>query len=181
MSREQIGQFLNDITLMTDTDKSDGDVVRLMSVHSSKWLEFEYVFVVGCEEGTFPWQQATMDPDELEEERRLMYVAITRAKDHLFLSHVNTRMIRGRTTTMKWSRFLEELPQDLIKNYDLWWSGGTRKRVAEMEVGMRVRNKLFGLGTIREVWGDMVVVLFDKSSIGLRKMDKRMVEKILGN
>jgi hypothetical protein len=50
-----------------------------------------------------------------------------------------------------------------------------------MEVGMRVRNKLFGLGTIREVWGDMVVVLFDKSSIGLRKMDKRMVEKILGN
>lgn len=180
MSREQIGQFLNDITLMTDADKADGDVVRLMTVHSSKWLEFEYVFVVGCEEGTFPGQQATMDPDEMEEERRLMYVAITRAKDHLFLSHVNTRMIWWRTTATKASRFLEELPIDLIKNYDLWWSGWSKKRVSEIEAGMRVKNKLFGLGTVREVWWDMCIVLFDKASIGLRKMDKRMIEKTLG-
>lgn len=181
MSKEQIWQFLNDITLMTDTDKSDGDVVRLMTVHSSKGLEFDYVFVVGCEEGTFPGQQATMDHDEMEEERRLMYVAITRAKDHLFLSHVNTRMIWWRTTATKASRFLEELPKDLIKNYDLWWSWGGKKRVYDFEPGMRVRNKLFGPGTIKEVWWDMAIVLFDKSSIGLRKLDKRMVEKLLSN
>lgn len=78
---------------MTDTDKSDGDVVRLMTIHASKGLEFEYVFVVGCEEGTFPGTNCALDLDEMEEERRLMYVAITRAKDHLFLSHVNSRMI----------------------------------------------------------------------------------------
>lgn len=181
MSREQLSQFLNDITLMTDADKADGDVVKLMTIHASKWLEFEYVFVVGCEEGTFPGHQSTMDPDELEEERRLMYVAITRAKDHLFLSHVNTRMIRWRTTATKPSRFLEELPKEFIKHYDLggWWS--SKKRTVDIEPWMRVKNKLFGLGTVKEVWWDMVIVLFDKSSIGLRKMDKRMVERVFGN
>ncbi len=180
MSREQVGQFLNDITLMTDTDKADGDVVKLMTIHASKWLEFDYVFVVGCEEGTFPGYQSALNHEELEEERRLMYVAITRAKDHLFLSHVNSRMIWGRTTTTVWSRFLSELPEDLIKIYDLW-STWVKKRVVEIEPWSRVRNKLFGLWTVKEVWWEMVIVLFDKASIGLRKMDKRMVEKALGN
>lgn len=178
MSREQIGQFLNDITLMTDTEQKDGDVVKLMTIHASKGLEFEYVFVVGCEEGTFPSNNTAMDHDELEEERRLMYVAITRAKDHLFLSHVNTRMIWWKTTSTKASRFLEELPEEFVKNYDLGWSGGGKKRTSDLEWGDRVRNKLFGPGTVKEVRWDMAIVVFDRHSVGLRKLDKRMVVKI---
>ncbi|MFA7285134.1 MAG: ATP-dependent helicase [Candidatus Absconditabacterales bacterium] len=177
MSREQIGQFLNDITLMTDTEQQDGDVVKLMTIHSSKGLEFDYVFVVGCEEGNFPGNNAAMDMDELEEERRLMYVAITRAKDHLFLSHVDSRMIWGKTVSSKVSRFIEELPTELLKMYDLG-STGTKKRTADLEGGDRVRNKLFGTGTVKEVWGDVAIVVFDKSSVGLRKLDKRMITKM---
>lgn len=178
MSREYIGQFLNDITLMTDADKSDGDVVRLMTIHASKGLEFEYVFVVGCEEGTFPGMNCALDLDEMEEERRLMYVAITRAKDHLFLSHVNSRMIWWKTTATAPSRFLEELPKDLIKNYDLGSTGGNRRRVSELEPGTRVKNKLFWPGIVKEVWWDVALVLFDKRGIGMRKMDRRLVERM---
>lgn len=178
MSREQIGQFLNDITLMTDTEQQDGDVVRLMTIHASKGLEFEYVFVVGCEEGTFPGNNSVLDIDELEEERRLMYVAITRAKDHLFLSHVNTRMIWWKTMNTAASRFLDELPQELIKSYNLGGAGWARKRGADFEPWDKVRNKLFGPGVVKEIWGDMAIVIFDKRSVGMRKLDKRMLEKI---
>ncbi len=177
MSREQIGQFLNDITLMTDTEQQDGDVVRLMTIHASKWLEFEYVFVVGCEEGNFPGNNSVLDLDELEEERRLMYVAITRAKDHLFLSHVDSRMIWWKTVSSKVSRFIEELPTDLLKSYDLG-STGSKKRSVDLDAGDRVRNKLFWPGTVREIWWDVAIVIFDKPSVGLRKLDKRMVVKM---
>lgn len=180
MSRVQLEHFLNDIALMTDADKADWDVVKLMTVHASKGLEFDYVFVVWLEEWTFPWYQSTLNPDDLEEERRLMYVAMTRAKDHLFLSHVWSRMIWGRSTSTSWSRFLDELPGELVKQYSLGSTDGAKKRVVELEPWSRVRNKLFGIWTIKEVRWDMVIILFDKSSIGLRKMDKRMVEKVLG-
>lgn len=178
VSREQLWQFLDDVALMTDTEQQDGDVVRLMTIHASKWLEFEYVFVVWCEEGTFPGSQSILDMDELEEERRLMYVAITRAKDHLFLSHVDSRMIWWKTITTKPSRFLEELPQELTKNYDLWWSGWSgRRRVVDLDAWDRVKNKLYGPGIVREIWWDVVIVMFDKKSIGLRKLDKRLIER----
>jgi DNA helicase-2/ATP-dependent DNA helicase PcrA len=166
---------------MTDTEKSDWDVVKLMTVHSSKGLEFDYVFVVGCEEGNFPGQQATMDLDEMEEERRLMYVAITRAKDHLFLSYVNSRMLWWKTMVTKSSRFLWELPVDLVKNYDLGSTGWQKRRSPNMDVGDRVINKLYWPWTIKEIWWEVAIVLFDKASIGLRKLDKRMISKVVVN
>jgi DNA helicase-2/ATP-dependent DNA helicase PcrA len=91
------------------------DAVQLMTVHASKGLEFDAVFITGLEEGLFPHENAMNDFDGLEEERRLMYVAITRARKRLYLSHSQTRMLHGQTRYNLKSRFLEELPDECLK------------------------------------------------------------------
>lgn len=90
-------RFLEEVTLMVDMIESsdeNSDAVKLMTIHSSKGLEFPVVFIVGAEDNIFPLTNAMLEPKTLEEERRLMYVAITRAKDVLFISHANQRMTR---------------------------------------------------------------------------------------
>ncbi|MDR2128121.1 MAG: UvrD-helicase domain-containing protein, partial [Burkholderiaceae bacterium] len=91
------------------------DAVQLMTVHASKGLEFDAVFITGLEEGLFPHDNALSSYDGLEEERRLMYVAITRARGHLYLSHAQMRMLHGQTRYCVRSRFLEELPEENLK------------------------------------------------------------------
>ncbi len=91
------------------------DAVQLMTVHASKGLEFDAVFIVGLEEGLFPHENALSDKGGLEEERRLMYVAITRARQRLYLSHAQSRMLHGRTSFNLPSRFLDELPAACVK------------------------------------------------------------------
>jgi len=91
------------------------DAVQLMTVHASKGLEFDAVFITGLEEGLFPHENAMNNADGLEEERRLMYVAITRARARLYLSHAQTRMLHGQTRYHVRSRFLDELPEDALK------------------------------------------------------------------
>jgi DNA helicase-2/ATP-dependent DNA helicase PcrA len=91
------------------------DAVQLMTVHASKGLEFDAVFITGLEEGLFPHENAMNDVDGLEEERRLMYVAITRARKRLYLSHSQTRMLHGQTRYNLKSRFLDELPESCLK------------------------------------------------------------------
>jgi DNA helicase-2/ATP-dependent DNA helicase PcrA len=91
------------------------DAVQLMTVHASKGLEFDVVFITGLEEGLFPHENAMNDFDGLEEERRLMYVAITRARKRLYLSHSQTRMLHGQTRYNLKSRFLDELPEECLK------------------------------------------------------------------
>ena len=91
------------------------DAVQLMTVHASKGLEFDAVFITGLEEGLFPHENALSDQGGLEEERRLMYVAITRARKRLYLSHAQTRMLHGQTRYNLRSRFLDELPEDVLK------------------------------------------------------------------
>jgi len=94
---ETLRQFLEEVALLSDiseNEKGDIDAVKLMTVHSSKGLEFPIVFVAGLEDNIFPLSNSMIEPKLLEEERRLMYVAITRAKDVLFLSHANSRMTR---------------------------------------------------------------------------------------
>ena len=86
-----------------------------MTVHSSKGLEFDCVFITGMEEGLFPHENSMSDRDGLEEERRLMYVAITRARKRLYLSHSQTRMLHGQTRYNLKSRFFEELPESALK------------------------------------------------------------------
>jgi DNA helicase-2/ATP-dependent DNA helicase PcrA len=91
------------------------DAIQLMTVHSSKGLEFDCVFITGTEEGLFPHENSMNDRDGLEEERRLMYVAITRARKRLYLSHSQSRMLHGQTRFNLKSRFFDELPETCLK------------------------------------------------------------------
>ncbi|WP_339318655.1 DNA helicase PcrA [Paenibacillus sp. FSL R10-2734] len=126
--------FLTDLALIADIDSVNddeedrSDAVVLMTMHSAKGLEFPTVFIVGMEEGVFPHSRAFQDNDELEEERRLAYVGITRAEKQLFLSCARMRTLFGRTTANAPSRFLEEIPEELkedtAKNQDRFQRGG---------------------------------------------------------
>ena len=109
--------FLEEVSLMTDIDNYDGDAdsVVMMTMHSAKGLEFPVVFLPGFEEGIFPGMQAMYNPDEIEEERRLAYVAITRARQELALLNAESRMLFGSTTRNKSSRFLSEIPEELVE------------------------------------------------------------------
>ena len=109
--------FLEEIALYTDIEEyNDGDdAVVMMTMHSSKGLEFPHVYIVGFEDGLFPGMRSIGDREEMEEERRLCYVAITRAKQTLTISHARQRMLYGRTSAAMASRFLKELPQEELE------------------------------------------------------------------
>ncbi len=109
-------EFLEEVALVSDIDKYDeeADAVVLMTIHSAKGLEFPVVFLPGMEENIFPSYLTMMNPEEIEEERRLAYVAITRAKKKLFITHVGDRMMNGKTQYNQLSRFAAEIPSELI-------------------------------------------------------------------
>ena len=108
--------FLEEVALMTDLDNynQDSESVVMMTLHSAKGLEFPVVFIVGIEEGLFPGNQVMYDPSEVEEERRLCYVGITRAKEKLYLTNARSRMLFGNTSFTRPSRFLTEIPTELM-------------------------------------------------------------------
>jgi len=108
--------FLEEIALYTDLEQynEDDDAVVMMTMHSAKGLEFPHVFLVGFEDGLFPGMRAIGDREEMEEERRLCYVAITRAKQSLTITHARQRMLYGRTSAALPSRFLKEIPEDCV-------------------------------------------------------------------
>ena len=122
--------FLNEIALYTDLDsvEADDNCVTMMTVHSAKGLEFPTVYVVGMEEGVFPGTSAQYDQEELEEERRLCYVAMTRAKEKLTLTNCRQRMLYGRTSANRASRFLEEIPEENMR-----WESKPEPRFGGME------------------------------------------------
>ena len=117
-----LSEFLEDVALVSDVDKYDeaADAVVLMTIHSAKGLEFPVVFLPGMEEGIFPGRQSIMDPSEIEEERRLAYVAITRAKKKVYITHVHNRMLNGSTQYNPISRFAEEIPPELVEEIDTY-------------------------------------------------------------
>jgi DNA helicase-2/ATP-dependent DNA helicase PcrA len=109
--------FMEEVSLVSDVDKYDteADAVVLMTIHSAKGLEFPVVFLPGMEEGVFPGMQASESPAEMSEERRLAYVAITRAKEELYMTHTVERMLYGRTGSNALSRFVRnEIPKELL-------------------------------------------------------------------
>nr|MBA3288988.1 UvrD-helicase domain-containing protein [Acidimicrobiia bacterium] len=113
----RIAEFMEQVALVADTDElPDDDQVVLMTLHSAKGLEFPVVFLIGAEEGVFPHTRALTEPVELEEERRLAYVGITRAQHRLYVSHAWSRSLYGSTQYNPPSRFLEEIPEDLVDN-----------------------------------------------------------------
>ncbi|HAZ17030.1 MAG: ATP-dependent DNA helicase [Parcubacteria group bacterium GW2011_GWA2_43_13] len=109
--------FLEEVALLTDLDREDarGDQLTLMTLHSAKGLEFKTVFVAGCEEGLLPHSNSMMRPEELEEERRLCYVGITRAKENLYLTHTRQRTIFGKTMVNLPSQFIADMPDELVE------------------------------------------------------------------
>ena len=152
------------------------DAIQLMTVHASKGLEFDCVFISGIEEGLFPHENSMSDRDGLEEERRLMYVAITRARKRLYLSHSQTRMLHGQTRYNLKSRFLEELPESALKwitprkqgrGFDFAPSGAADLKggttaspsvrtplLHGLRIGIKVFHGKFGEGTVNALEGN---------------------------
>ncbi|MBQ8176610.1 MAG: UvrD-helicase domain-containing protein [Oscillospiraceae bacterium] len=173
--------FLEEISLYTDVDKleEDSDVVYMMTMHSAKGLEFPTVFVVGMEEGIFPGMRSMNSLEDMEEERRLAYVAITRAKEKLYISHAKQRMLFGSTNRNLISRFAKEIDSDYIERVDSTVKmvdddsdvivqnvpkysiqsdlanrkveQAKKKAEADFSVGERVKHNIFGEGTVLSV------------------------------
>jgi len=127
---KSLGSYLQQITLITDADNDNGneDTVKLMTVHAAKGLEFACVFLVGLEESLFPSGMSVNTREELEEERRLFYVAVTRAKKHLWLTYANTRYRYGQLVQNDPSRFIDEMPEDQIDKSSS--GGGARNQTS---------------------------------------------------
>jgi DNA helicase-2/ATP-dependent DNA helicase PcrA len=147
---ETCDAFLEQIALVADTDELDPDdsKVVLMTLHSAKGLEFPVVFLTGCEEGVFPHLRALTEPDELEEERRLAYVGITRARHRLFVSHAWSRTIFGSTQYNPPSRFLDEIPADLVEQV-----GGGRRLSGRASYRSDGGGRREGWGSSGGGWG----------------------------
>jgi len=151
--------FLENIALVTDLDRYDGDTdqVALMTLHSAKGLEFPVVFLTGMEEGVFPHARSLMEPGELEEERRLCYVGVTRAKERVYLTNCWRRTLYGNQRYNPPSRFLEEIPPHLVSNGDLIESTPERNTPVEKEdrfvLGDKVSHGKWGVGVIVGVKG----------------------------
>ena len=133
------------------------EAVQLMTVHAAKGLEFDVVFITGLEQGLFPHENAAQERDGLEEERRLLYVAVTRARHHLYLSHAQTRLLHGQTRYCLPSGFLDELPATLLRKINRGVTAATPAASAGwqppavaggLRIGQNVRHAKFGLGVI---------------------------------
>ncbi len=172
-------EFLEGISLVASVDQWEEttDKLTLMTVHSAKGLEFSVVFIVGLEDGIFPHGNSSHEEDGLEEERRLFYVGMTRAKENLFLSSVNSRLIYGRRSMSAPSRFLDEVPRELVESVGLYghefvsdndFEGESEEKrvVFCYEVGQKVLHSIFGVGEILEIDGEedetKVRVFFEK-------------------
>ncbi len=178
-----LGDFLEEISLVADLSehKEESDVVTLMTLHSAKGLEFPVVFLVGMEEGLFPHQNSFQEPDGIEEERRLCYVGITRAKEKLFLSRARSRMMYGSVNTSMESRFIKEIDDDLLETEkkSVFESGSPKVRTENMyhdgdvsyQVGDIVMHTIYGRGAVVKVESDYVTVAFARQ-YGIRKLLK---------
>ena len=172
--------FLEQTALVSDIDEFDAGAgaVTLMTLHTAKGLEFPVVFVVGLEDGIFPHMRSLGEPAEMEEERRLAYVGITRAQDRLYLTSAWHRTLWGATNYNPPSRFLKEIPAELLATApkrNLSKSSPTPSHTvssSEISAGDRVKHDKWGLGTVREVIGTgeraEAVVSFDE--IGRKRL-----------
>ena len=175
-----LGDFLEEISLVADISehKNEDDVVTLMTMHSAKGLEFPIVFLVGMEEGLFPHQNSFNEEDGIEEERRLCYVAITRAKERLYISNAKSRMMYGQTNRNMPSRFIEEIDSGLLEKD---FPEVTEKVIHKEEmysdddisynIGDVVMHTIYGRGVVVGVDKTLVTIAFSKQ-YGIRKLMK---------
>jgi DNA helicase-2/ATP-dependent DNA helicase PcrA len=180
--------FLEEVALVSDLDSADfnGDAVTLMTLHAAKGLEFPVVFMVGLEESIFPHSRALYDQSEMEEERRLCYVGMTRARQELYMAYASSRMLYGGVQHNPPSRFLSEIDGEFVANSAPTYSFGQSlqpsdpllqpvtdsqepRYVPELQEGDDVRHQVFGRGTVMEMDGDTAVIYFKGK--GARKLN----------
>lgn len=194
LGEEGLNLFLEEVALISDTDNIDQakEAVHMMTLHSAKGLEFKVVFIAGLEEGILPHSRSLMNQHEMEEERRLMYVGITRAKEKVYLLFTGERNIFGSTQVNAPSRFLDDIPPHLLqdaknaefptlptgrqvsksqfpnksKNYNPKTTNQELK--TSYKGGERVRHEVFGDGLVISAQGDVLTVAFSK--VGLKKL-----------
>lgn len=182
--QNSLEEFLDTISLLEDsqTEQEEDEAVTLMTIHAAKGLEFDVVFIVGMEEMLFPHSRSYSDQKEMEEERRLAYVAITRAKQHLYMIHADSRRQYGKISSNPPSRFLEEIPTNLIErtSYSRYWDeeeSTTSYYKQDIEEGYgrganpgdRVRHEIFGIGEIIDINDSIVKVKFPLP-IGIKEL-----------
>ena len=185
-----LADFLEEISLIADITEhqEDEDVVTLMTMHSAKGLEFEVVFLVGMEDGIFPHQNSFCEEGGLEEERRLCYVGITRAKERLYITNAKRRMLYGKDVMNSPSRFIKEIdpellevenekmmPEEQINREELYHNDGD----VEFIDGDVIMHMIYGRGVVIEVKGDFITVAFAKN-FGIKKLLKnhKSIKKI---
>ena len=171
--------FLEYVALITDIDlyKGEEDVVTVMTLHSAKGLEFPVVFITGFEEGIFPHSRSLNSGEELEEERRLCYVGITRAKERLYLTYAWRRNLNGNTLFNSVSRFISEIPKHLKEKADIEKgeeipSLDNRRKKIEVAVGDKIRHVDWGIGVILnkiDTENDIFITV-DFKRVGLKKL-----------
>ena len=206
-----LSEFLEEVALISDIDRYDenADAVTLMTIHSAKGLEFPVVFLPGMEEGVFPGQQAIFAPEEIEEERRLAYVAITRAKKILIITHARERMLYNMTQHNPLSRFVREIDEkylDIQKERTRSYGGFTptiqrtntgtdtssngtftvpkkteKKDITLYSVGDRVRHFTFGEGTLLSITPMSNDYMYEIAfdNVGTKKLMATYVNKLL--
>ncbi len=178
--------FLEEISLIADIDTMDeqDNAVTMMTIHAAKGLEFPVVFIVGLEEGILPHSRSLLEKDELEEERRLMYVAITRAKDKLFLLRARSRILYGETQSNTASQFLTDIPEELLEpgersqrslsahelNYTPIPVEEYPDEAIQLFEGDKVVHTTFGEGVVVAIQGGVVSVCFKNPKYGTKKL-----------
>ena len=121
MEEAGVVNYLQDVALLAEeVEEEKKDAVNLMTIHASKGLEYNTIYVVGCEEGIFPSKKSSQSPQELEEERRLMYVAITRAEKHCFITNSKRRWLYGEEQKNEPSRFISDIDDEFIEEVDAY-------------------------------------------------------------
>ncbi len=189
---DKIGTFLEEVALSSDTDSIDqqNDSVHMMTLHSAKGLEFPYVFIVGLEEGILPHSRSLLSYEEMEEERRLMYVGLTRAKEKIYLLFTRQRTIFGSTQVNPPSRFLDDIPEKLKltsektqAERDLFSPNATnslksKAKKINLKDGDKVLHGEFGEGVVISVVEDLVIVAFKKVGIKRLSLEFAKLEKI---
>ncbi len=181
--------FLEEIALIADVDTLDSqdNAVTLMTIHSAKGLEFPVVFIAGLEEGILPHSRSLLERDELEEERRLMYVAMTRAREHLYLLRAKNRMLYGEMQSGTPSQFINDIPEEILDSdepekrshrdlasEDLGYTPIPYEEYEEegvvLQDGDKVAHTSFGEGTVVAITGGVATIAFNNPKHGVKKL-----------
>lgn len=182
--------FLDELSLVSDVSEQKNETeekVTLMTMHAVKGLEFDYVFVIGMEEGLFPHSNSMESSDELEEERRLCYVAITRAKKKLYIVNARSRMLYGRVSSNIPSRFISEMGEDVLDEIKKDTSNLTNKKIDkekmfnednDLHPGDLVKHDKYGSGVVINIDGSIATISFTHSGVKKLMKNHKSIKKV---